>query len=216
MHAECDTFLRVRCSATSLERPARLAAPRPTLSARAATSSRASGGRGYQPGGNPSGLVRARDRSSPGTPRSAGPSTTRRELVSTNDRAHRLAELGARHGEVVVAERQTEGRGPARPPARAPRPANRALGVLRPSISAARRPPSDPWPAVGGLLRGLRGSWAPPPRASLAPTTVDAGAASWAGLLTEMRARRRARQTRRARGGLNCGLCSPGLSPTSW
>jgi len=33
------------------------------------------------------------------------------ELESTNDEAHRLAEAGAEHGEVVVAELQTKGRG---------------------------------------------------------------------------------------------------------
>ena len=33
------------------------------------------------------------------------------ELTSTNDEAHRLADMGALHGEVVVAEKQTKGRG---------------------------------------------------------------------------------------------------------
>ena len=63
------------------------------------------------------------------------------ELPSTNDEAHRLAELGARHGEVVIAELQTQGRGRRGRSWLAPPGKSIALSVIvRPSISAARAP----------------------------------------------------------------------------
>jgi len=71
----------------------------------------ASGGRGYRLAGFPGGLSE-REMS----PLLHGGDVGRRihfveEVPSTNDEAHRLADAGAKHGEVVIAERQTEGRG---------------------------------------------------------------------------------------------------------
>src|SRR5439155_23342137 len=63
------------------------------------------------------------------------------EVESTNDEAHRLAEAGALHGEVVVADFQTRGRGRRGRSWVAPR--GKALTfsvVLRPAIAPARAP----------------------------------------------------------------------------
>src|ERR1700716_3403817 len=63
------------------------------------------------------------------------------DLGSTNDEAHRLAEQGALHGEVVVAEVQTAGRGRRGGGGVSPPGASIALSViLRPALSPARAP----------------------------------------------------------------------------
>ena len=63
------------------------------------------------------------------------------ELESTNDEAHRLAEAGAEHGEVVIAETQTKGRG--RKGRSWIAPPGKALTlsvILRPSLPPMRAP----------------------------------------------------------------------------
>jgi BirA family biotin operon repressor/biotin-[acetyl-CoA-carboxylase] ligase len=71
----------------------------------------ASGGRGYRLAGLPGGLSE-REMSPLLHSTEIGRRIHSLEAVpSTNDEAHRLADAGALHGEVVIAERQTEGRG---------------------------------------------------------------------------------------------------------
>ncbi len=62
-------------------------------------------------------------------------------ISSTNDHARELAEQGAAHGEVVIAEEQTGGRGRRGRPWSSPRAANVYLSVvLRPDLPPARAP----------------------------------------------------------------------------
>ena len=63
------------------------------------------------------------------------------QLGSTNDEAHRLAEAGAPHGTLVIAERQTAGRGRRGRTWIAPAGKSLALTlILRPRLPAARAP----------------------------------------------------------------------------
>jgi len=63
------------------------------------------------------------------------------ELPSTNDEAHRLAELGALHGEVVIADVQTAGRGRRGRTWVAPKGKALTMSiVLRPSLPPSRAP----------------------------------------------------------------------------
>ena len=63
------------------------------------------------------------------------------ELESTNDEAHRLAERGALHGEVVIAEKQTKGRGRRGHPWISPEGKSLAFSIiLRPLLPPSRAP----------------------------------------------------------------------------
>src|SRR5512146_708424 len=63
------------------------------------------------------------------------------EVGSTNDVAKQLAEEGAAHGEVVIAERQTAGRGRRGRPWTSPPRCNLAMSlVLRPELPPSRAP----------------------------------------------------------------------------
>ena len=108
------------------------------------------------------------------------------ELASTNDRARELAEEGAAHGEVVIAERQTAGRG------RRGRawisPARKNLyfsAILRPDLPTARAPEITLVASLAvcdalrqaGVDAGIK--W---------PNDVLAGGRKIAGILTELAA----------------------------
>ena len=108
------------------------------------------------------------------------------ELESTNEEAHRLAEAGAEHGEVVIAETQTKGRG------RRGRswisPPGKALTlsvILRPSLPSARAPEMNIVAAVAACeaaqelgAQGARIKW---------PNDIECRGLKLAGLLSEMR-----------------------------
>ncbi len=107
------------------------------------------------------------------------------ELESTNDEAHRLAEAGAGHGEVVVADLQTKGRG--RRGRRWVAPAGKALTlsvILRPSIPPARAPELTLAAAVA-VCEAAREMGAHPARIKW-PNDVEVRGKKLAGLLTEM------------------------------
>jgi BirA family biotin operon repressor/biotin-[acetyl-CoA-carboxylase] ligase len=109
------------------------------------------------------------------------------EVESTNDEAHRLAEAGALHGEVVVADFQTRGRGRRGRSWVAPR--GKALTfsvVLRPAIAPARAPEITIAAAVAAAeaaremgANSARIKW---------PNDVECKGRKIAGLLTELRA----------------------------
>ena len=109
------------------------------------------------------------------------------ELESTNDEAHRLAEAGALHGEVVVADFQTRGRGRRGRSWVAPRGKAVTFSVvLRPAIPPVRAPEITIAAAVAaaGAAREMgaasaRIKW---------PNDVECKGRKIAGLLTELRA----------------------------
>ena len=109
------------------------------------------------------------------------------ELESTNDEAHRLAEAGALHGEVVVADSQTRGRGRRNRTWVAPPGKAVTLSViLRPTLPPARAPEITLAcaVAVAEVARELgahsaRIQW---------PNDVECKGHKIAGLLTELRA----------------------------
>jgi BirA family biotin operon repressor/biotin-[acetyl-CoA-carboxylase] ligase len=108
------------------------------------------------------------------------------ELESTNDEAHRLAEAGALHGEVVVADWQTKGRG------RRSRswiaPAGKAVTlsvILRPTLPAARAPELTLASAVA-VAEAARELGAHSARIKW-PNDVECKGRKMAGLLTELR-----------------------------
>lgn len=105
------------------------------------------------------------------------------ELSSTNDEAKRLAHEGAAEGTVVIAERQTAGRG-RRGRAWASVPGNLFLSVvLRPRIAPAAAPPLAP--AIG-LAVALAVEDVAPLAAELKwPNDVRVGGRKVAGVLTE-------------------------------
>src|SRR5438105_10023193 len=108
------------------------------------------------------------------------------EVESTNDEAHRLAEAGALHGEVVVADFQTRGRGRRGRSWVAPR--GKALTfsvVLRPAIAPARAPGITIAAAVAAA-EGAREMGAGSARMKW-PDAVDGKWRRIAGLLTERR-----------------------------
>ncbi len=109
------------------------------------------------------------------------------ELTSTNDEAHRLAEAGALHGEVVIADVQTAGRG--RRGRSWVAPAGKALTmsvVLRPSLPPARAPEITLVAAVA-VAEAARELGAPSARIKW-PNDVECRGRKLAGLLTELRA----------------------------
>src|SRR5207237_1832957 len=164
----------------------------------------ASGGRGYRLAGLPGGLSE-REMS----PLMHSAEVGRRihfleEVASTNDEAHRLAEAGSLHGEVVIAERQTEGRGrrgrrwidlpggslvfsvvlrPAIPPVRAP---ELALAAAVAVCEAARE--------LGAASATIK--W---------PNDVECGGRKLAGLLAEVRTEGVAVRHAVLGVGVNCG-----------
>ena len=108
-------------------------------------------------------------------------------LPSTNDEAHRLAEAGALHGEVVIADAQTQGRG------RRGRawitPAGKTVTlsiVLRPSIPPVRAPELTLVAAVA-IAEAARELGAQHARIKW-PNDVECRGKKLAGLLTELRA----------------------------
>ncbi|MFL5311422.1 MAG: biotin--[acetyl-CoA-carboxylase] ligase [Myxococcales bacterium] len=146
----------------------------------------ASGGRGYRLAGMPAGLSEREIGPLLGTAEIGRIIHHHAELTSTNDEAHRLAELGARHGEVVIAELQTEGRGRRGRPWLSPPGKSIALSVvLRPSISAARAPEVALAAAVA-VCEAARELGAPTARIKW-PNDVECGDRKLAGLLTELR-----------------------------
>lgn len=109
------------------------------------------------------------------------------ELESTNDEAHRLAEAGALHGEVVVADFQTRGRGRRGRSWVAPR--GKALTfsiVLRPAIAPARAPEITIAAAVAAA-EAAREMGAGSARIKW-PNDVECKGRKIAGLLSELRA----------------------------
>ena len=108
-------------------------------------------------------------------------------LPSTNDEAHRLAEAGALHGEVVIADVQTQGRG--RRGRAWVSPAGKAVTfsvVLRPSLPPLRAPELTLVAAVAVAeaahelgARHARIKW---------PNDVECRGKKLAGLLSELRA----------------------------
>jgi BirA family biotin operon repressor/biotin-[acetyl-CoA-carboxylase] ligase len=108
------------------------------------------------------------------------------ELESTNDEAHRLAEAGAEHGEVVIAETQTKGRGRLGRSWISPPGKGLTLSViLRPSLPPARAPEMTIVAAVAVCeaahelgVQGARIKW---------PNDVEIRGQKLAGLLSEMR-----------------------------
>jgi len=109
------------------------------------------------------------------------------QLESTNDEAHRLAEEGALHGEVVIADFQTRGRG------RLGRtwvaPIGKAVTfsvILRPAIPPARAPELTLAAAVA-VTEAARELGAQSARIKW-PNDVECKGRKIAGLLTELRA----------------------------
>ena len=109
------------------------------------------------------------------------------ELISTNDEAHKLAEAGALHGEVVIADVQTKGRGRRGRAWIAPKGKSLTMSViLRPPLTPARAPEITLVAAVAvaeaarelGALHG-RIKW---------PNDIECRGRKLAGVLTELRA----------------------------
>jgi BirA family biotin operon repressor/biotin-[acetyl-CoA-carboxylase] ligase len=146
----------------------------------------ASGGRGYRLGEIPDVLNEATI-----APLLATGELGRRihaydELESTNDEAHRLADAGALHGEVVIAEDQTKGRGRKGRSWIAPKGLGLTTSVvLRPALPASRAPELTIVAAVAvceavrELGAAARIKW---------PNDVECRGRKLAGLLTELRA----------------------------
>jgi BirA family transcriptional regulator, biotin operon repressor / biotin---[acetyl-CoA-carboxylase] ligase len=109
------------------------------------------------------------------------------ELESTNDEAHRLAEAGALHGEVVIADFQTRGRGRRGRSWVAPRGKAVTFSVvLRPAIAPARAPEITIAAAVAAA-EAAREMGAGSARIKW-PNDVECKGRKLAGLLTELRA----------------------------
>ena len=109
------------------------------------------------------------------------------ELGSTNDRAKELAEEGAEHGEVVVAEKQTEGRGRRGREWVSPARRNVAFSVvLRPEALPPVRAPELTLAASLAVCDALRQAGVP--CGIKWPNDVLAGGRKIAGILTEMEA----------------------------
>ncbi len=108
------------------------------------------------------------------------------EVGSTNDVAKELAEQGAAHGEVVVAEAQTSGRGRRGRSWSSPRGRNVYLSaILRPDLPPARAPELTLLASVA-LCQATRHAGVP---ARIKwPNDLVAGARKMAGVLTEMAA----------------------------
>ncbi|MEN9797598.1 MAG: BirA bifunctional protein [Pseudomonadota bacterium] len=111
----------------------------------------------------------------------------REEIPSTNELAYRLAQEGAFHGEVVVCERQTAGRGRRGRGWLSPPGLNLAFSaILRPELPPQRAPELTLVAAVG-LAEALRGAGAPG-AAIKWPNDVQVEGKKVAGILTELSA----------------------------
>ena len=109
------------------------------------------------------------------------------ELESTNDEAHRLADAGGLHGEVVIAEVQTRGRGRRGHSWISPPGKSVAFSViLRPSFAPARAPELTLAAAVA-VCEGARELGAHGARIKW-PNDVECKGRKLSGLLTELRA----------------------------
>ncbi|MCA1826819.1 MAG: biotin--[acetyl-CoA-carboxylase] ligase [Myxococcales bacterium] len=109
------------------------------------------------------------------------------ELESTNDEAHRLAEAGALHGEVVIADVQTKGRGRRGRTWVAPKgKAVTFTVVLRPSLPPARAPEITLVAAVA-VCEAARELGAASARIKW-PNDIECRNRKLAGVLTELRA----------------------------
>ena len=109
------------------------------------------------------------------------------ELESTNDEAHRLAEAGGLHGEVVIADVQTKGRG--RRGRTWVSPKGKAVTmsiVLRPSLPPARAPEITLVAAVA-VCEAARELGAASARIKW-PNDIECRGRKLAGVLTELRA----------------------------
>ena len=109
------------------------------------------------------------------------------ELESTNDEAHRLADDGALHGEVVIADVQTKGRG--RRGRTWVSPKGKAVTmsiVLRPSLPPARAPEITLVAAVA-VCEAARELGAASARIKW-PNDIECRGRKLAGVLTELRA----------------------------
>ena len=133
-----------------------------------------------------------------------------RELASTNDQAHQLADEGARGGALVLAEAQTQGRG--RRGRQWVTPPGKALAlslVLRPALPPARAPELQLVAAVAACeaVRALGAA-----RAAIKwPNDIECGGAKLAGLLAELRAEGEALQHGVVGIGLNVNLAKSDL-----
>jgi BirA family biotin operon repressor/biotin-[acetyl-CoA-carboxylase] ligase len=164
----------------------------------------ASGGRGYRLAGLPGGLSE-REMS----PLLHGADVGRRihslqEVASTNDEAHRLADAGALHGEVVIAERQTEGRG-RRGRRWIDSPGGSILFsvVLRPALPPARAPELALAAAVA-VCEAARDLGAASARIKW-PNDVECDGRKLAGVLAELRTEGAVVRHAVLGVGLNCG-----------
>jgi BirA family transcriptional regulator, biotin operon repressor / biotin---[acetyl-CoA-carboxylase] ligase len=164
-----------------------------------------SGGRGYRLAGMPAGLSEREIAPLLATAEIGRTIHHHGELASTNDEAHRLAESGARHGEVVIAELQTQGRGRRGRSWIAPPGKSIALSVvLRPSIAAARAPEITLAAAVAAC-EAARDLGATTARIKW-PNDVECGGRKLSGILTELRAEGDRIRHVVVGVGLNCGL----------
>jgi BirA family biotin operon repressor/biotin-[acetyl-CoA-carboxylase] ligase len=109
------------------------------------------------------------------------------QLSSTNDEAHRLAESGALHGEVVLAEQQTQGRGRSGRSWIAPKGSGLTMSiVLRPALPPQRAPELTLVAAVA-VCEAARELGASAARIKW-PNDVECEGKKLAGLLIELRA----------------------------
>jgi BirA family biotin operon repressor/biotin-[acetyl-CoA-carboxylase] ligase len=204
MLLDCDDFVPGNALCDKLDLPrAELLKRIDSLRARG-YSIFASGGRGYRLAGLPGG-VSEREMS----PLLHSADVGRRihfleEVASTNDEAHRLADAGALHGEVVIAERQTEGRG-RRGRRWVDSPGNSLLFsvVLRPAISPVRAPELALAAAVA-VCEAARDLGAGSARIKW-PNDVECEGRKLAGLLAELRTEGVAVRHAVLGVGLNCG-----------
>ena len=165
----------------------------------------ASGGRGYRLTGLPNGVSEREIAPLLGTAEIGRAIHHYAELASTNDEAHRLADLGARHGELVIAEAQTHGRGRRGRAWISPAGKSIALSViLRPSIPAARAPEITLAAAVA-VCEAVCEVGAATARIKW-PNDVECGGRKLAGILTELRAEGERTRHVVLGVGLNCGL----------
>jgi BirA family biotin operon repressor/biotin-[acetyl-CoA-carboxylase] ligase len=148
----------------------------------------ASGGRGYRLGALPDGISEAEIAPLLSTSDLGRRIHSFAEVASTNDEAHRLADhADAEHGEVVIADVQTHGRG--RRGRSWVAPAGRALTfsiILRPAISPALAPEITLVAAVA-VCEAARELGAGDARIKW-PNDIECGGRKLAGLLTELRA----------------------------
>jgi BirA family biotin operon repressor/biotin-[acetyl-CoA-carboxylase] ligase len=144
-------------------------------------------GRGYRISGLPDGIAAEQVGPLLATAELGRRLHVHQEIGSTSDEAHRLAEAGAEHGTVVLAESQTAGRGRrgrtwVTPPGKAI-----ALSViLRPDLPPARAPELALTAAVAvcEVAQGLGA----PAAAIKWPNDVECRGRKLAGMLAEMRA----------------------------